>query len=71
MRLTKHSLRLYEGDLQRLGAKYPLAGASLALRELLHRYLNKVDQEPPSNLILPEENFGEVDEKEFQDVVQG
>jgi hypothetical protein len=45
--LEKVSVRLYRGDLARLRRKYPVSGASYALRELLRNHLNSVDEPAP------------------------
>lgn len=50
-KLEKISVRLFHGDFRRLQTKYPRAGASHALRELLRAHLNHLDEEPKDLVI--------------------
>jgi len=40
----KLSIRLYEGDKERLAAYYPELGYTKAIRELVHRTLRRMDE---------------------------
>lgn len=66
-KLSKHSIRLYEGDLDRLAGKYPLSGPTKALRQLLHNYLNRVDREAPQTVTveLEDQSFGPMQDTEI------
>lgn len=44
--LTKHTLLLFEGDFARLGDLHPEVGASVMVRTIVRKYLDKVD--PPT-----------------------
>ena len=41
--LQKHTLFLYKGDYDRLKSLYPEAGAAVAVRKLIRKFLNEVD----------------------------
>lgn len=44
IKLKKHTLNLYEGDLERLMVMYPDLDPSVALRRLLHSILEAADR---------------------------
>lgn len=41
--LRKHTLLLFEGDFDRLGELYPEVGASVMVRTIVRKYLDRVD----------------------------
>lgn len=46
--LTRHSIKLFEGDLETLQAYYPTLGASHVLRILLRRHLKELRERNPT-----------------------
>ena len=49
--LHKHTLNLYDGDFQRLGDLYPAVGAAIIIREIVHTFLNKVENGADKNAL--------------------
>lgn len=46
--LQKHTLLLYEGDFEKLGAYYPQIGASVAVRRIVRSFLNRINDAAPA-----------------------
>lgn len=45
--LQRHTLWLYQGDFDKLGAYFPKVGASVALRRIVGSFLENIDAQIP------------------------
>lgn len=46
VKLTKHNVSLFEGDLEKMQALFPSMGASAAIRKLVRNFLARVESTP-------------------------
>jgi hypothetical protein len=51
--LHKHTLNLYEGDMERMCLAYPDIGGSAAIRTIIHNHLEKVESQVEKPTVLP------------------
>lgn len=53
MKMTKHTFRLFEGDVEKLQIFYPETGANAIIRTLIHKHVEEIESKArpvPDNL---------------------
>jgi len=48
--LQKHTLNLYKGDFERMSELYPRCGASVAIREIIHKFIGDINKKQNANV---------------------